>query len=289
MIDQIHNASSLYSELAAIRARYPTQYVEVTGHMWPVIDTGGAGRCMLLLPGGLATADTAFRWVRRCAERGRVVSLAYPATLWDIGTVLRGLVSLLDRLGVAQAHVVGGSYSGLVAQCLVRAAPERIATLVLSDTGVPRPGRAQIQSLYGLVIRGLPLPLVRGMFRRGVSNFVRPLPPPMRQFWGSYFNANIAVMQRAAMLSLLAIWCDIDRNVRFAADDLRGWPGRVLLIEAERDALFRPAERRSLRALYPAAQHIAVPDAPHCASLALMDQYIDWTEAFWEASRASSH
>jgi pimeloyl-ACP methyl ester carboxylesterase len=55
-------------------------------------------------------------------------------------------LALLDRLGVARAHVFGLSLGGMVAQWLAADAPERLDRLVLAST-LPRPGAASPRGL----------------------------------------------------------------------------------------------------------------------------------------------
>jgi len=87
-------------------------------------------------------------------------------------------------------------------------------------------------------------------------------------------------MTRAAFVSHLAIWQDFDCSYQFTAHDLARWHGRMLIIEAERDGLFRHPERMALRKLYPAAQVHTFESRSHGASLAHMDDYITVIERF---------
>ncbi len=59
-----------------------------------------------------------------------------------MAALLEGIAAILEAEGVQKVHVVGPSFGGWVAQCFVRRFPEKVATLILSDTGLPRKGRA---------------------------------------------------------------------------------------------------------------------------------------------------
>lgn len=258
--------------------QFPPRQRQIGGHVWELIDSGGHGPAVLMLPGGLARADTAFRWVDVLSPRYRVISLAYPPTIDRLPVLLDSLVALLDTLGLPRVHLIGGSYSGLVAQCLIRHSPERIATLTLSDTGVPHRLRALQEMLAIPVARHAPLPLVRWLFRASTRRFLAPLPDWLHRFWRPYFDGHIGQMQREAIASVLCVSLEIDRTMAFAPlDDHNARP--VLLIAAGNDALFGEDQRESLRMLYHNARIVALPDAAHCASLALMDDYIAWVEA----------
>lgn len=61
----------------------------------------------------------------------------------------RDTVGLLDHLGVAQAHVVGASLGGMIAQTVAIEHPERVASLtsIMSTTGDPDVGQPTSEAL----------------------------------------------------------------------------------------------------------------------------------------------
>ncbi len=224
---------------------------------------------MLILPGGLAVAETAFRYIHRFEPRYRVLAPDLPRDDRDHGAAggWPGASWCGPRVSRG-CHLIGGSYSGLVAQCLLRHAPELVAKLVLSDTGVPRHSRARLYAAtYLPIISHLPLRAVRWavLLRRGpgaagAAASARVLVALLRR--------RIASMSRAAYLSHLAIWLDFDRNYQFSAHDLANWSGSVFIIDAEHDSLFGQDERRILRTLYEDAQVYTFAESTHGASLA---------------------
>jgi pimeloyl-ACP methyl ester carboxylesterase len=274
-----HNATDWQADLDRFRTVCPTQHRVIDGHEWAYIQRGSGAQAVLILPGGLAVAETAFRYVQRLEARYRVLAPTYPETIMTMAQLVDGLAKLLQAEQIARIHVVGGSYSGLVAQCFVRHAPAVVEKLVLSDTGVPRRSRANQLALYQPLLTHLPLGAVRGLSTCGVALFLRKL-PAHRAFWWRYFRQRIATMTRAAFVSHLAAWRDFDHSYQFTAHDLASWHGRMLIIEAERDGLFRRPERMALHKLYPAAQVYRFESRTHGASLAHMDDYILVIERF---------
>lgn len=75
--------------------------------------------------------------LRRIGLRPRV-----PYTLADMA---KDAVGLLDALGIGQAHIVGASMGGMIAQHIAFSAPERVLTLtsIMSTTGNPKLPPAQ--------------------------------------------------------------------------------------------------------------------------------------------------
>ena len=270
--------SSWDRDLADFRASHRLTRRALAGLEWEYVACGRGPGTLLILPGGLAVAETAFRYIRRFEPHRRVIAPTYPEAAASMAQLTAGLAELIQAEG-APAAVIGGSYSGLVAQCLVRAAPPLVERLVLSDTGVPRPGRARAMAALAPLIRRGPLPLLRGLLRAGVGLSMAQL-PAQRSFWWRYFSARIAGISRAACLSHLAIWRDFDRGCVFSPADLAAWPGEMLIIEAEFDGLFRRPEQERLRDLYPLARVHTFANSPHGASLARMDDYIELIAGF---------
>jgi pimeloyl-ACP methyl ester carboxylesterase len=272
-------AADWQADLDRFRAECHTQRRLIDGHAWAYIQRGSVGRAVLILPGGLAVAETAFRYIQRLEPRYRVLAPTYPDTVASMAELVGGLAKLMQAEQITRVAVVGGSYSGLVAQCLVRHRPALVGELILADTGVPRRSRSRRLALFQPLIAHLPIEVLRALARLGVRLFVRRL-PARRAFWRRYFLQRIAAMPRAAFASHASAWRDFDRSYQFTARDLAGWRGRMLILEAERDGVFRQPERLALRMLYPAAQVRTFEHRSHGASLAFMDDYITAIEQF---------
>jgi pimeloyl-ACP methyl ester carboxylesterase len=267
------------ADLDRFRAIYAIQRRVIDGHDWAYIQRGSGAQAVLILPGGLAVAETAFRYIQRLGARYRVLAPTYPETIATMAQLVDGLAKLLQAEQIASVSVVGGSYSGLVAQCFVRHQPLLVETLVLSDTGVPRRARWRQFAMYQPLLARLPLRAMRGLAWCAVALFVRKL-PAQRAFWWRYFRQRVATMTRAAFVSHLAIWQDFDRSYQFTAHDLANWHGQVLIIEAEHDGIFCGPEQLALRELYATAQVHTFEKRSHGASLAHMDEYIARIERF---------
>lgn len=263
-------------------ATHPLQQRTIHGHTWEYIACGSGEATVLVLPGGLAVAQTAFRYINRFKSHRRVLAPTYPASIMTMADLVEGLCGLVRAEKIQRVHLIGGSYSGLVAQCLVRHLPQMIQTLVLSDTGVPRPQRARQFARFQPLLKCLPLRLLYSIVYSSTAIFVLRL-PHNRAFWWRYFKQRIATLTRAVCISHLAVWLDFDRHYQFTASDLAQWRGQILIIEAEHDGLFRPPEQHALRRLYPGATVHTFAASLHGASLARMDEYIDVIAQFLSA------
>jgi pimeloyl-ACP methyl ester carboxylesterase len=105
-------------------------------------EEAGGGPGVLCLH-GLASDRSTFagqaRWLaasHRCVRvdlRGHGASPVPPGP-WGLFEFAEDLAALLDRLGVARAHVIGHSAGGVFATALALAHPERVASLFLVGT-----------------------------------------------------------------------------------------------------------------------------------------------------------
>jgi pimeloyl-ACP methyl ester carboxylesterase len=261
------------------RATHPFTSTLVRGVRWEYIACGRGEQTLLLLPGAPGRGETAFQHVLAFEHDYRIISPSYPAPPTTVAEMLEGLAGIMGAEGVRRAHVVGGSYSGLIAQSFVRRYPDKVASLVLSDTGVPSRHRAERNSLYLRILQALPLPAIRALWRLGAYLYLRAIEED-RPFWRAYFREMISTISKQECVGRLKVWIDFDHNSRFSPADLQGWPGRVLILEAIHDTIFPPHERAALRHLYPQAQARTFSDGGHAASISRRGEYIDAIAAF---------
>lgn len=264
-------------------ATHPFRYVDVAGTRWPYIVGGSGESALVLLPGAPGRAEASFEYVLAFEREYTVISVGYPAEVTTVEACLRGLASITEAEGFGRAHMVGGSYSGLLAQRFVRQYPGKVDRLVLSDTGVPRPGRAGKYRRYVWLLRVLPMPVVRALWRVGAYLYLRDMAPASRPFWRAYFAQVRRSITRRECISRLQAWVDFDSGSRFSPGDLATWPGEVLILEAERDTTFPAWERQALRKLYPTAEVRVFTGGGHASSLDRRDEYIAAIRAFLAA------
>ncbi|HEX8598037.1 MAG TPA: alpha/beta hydrolase [Chloroflexia bacterium] len=256
-------------------ATHPFRYVTSSGMCWPYLVAGRGEQALVLLPGAPGRAEASFEYMRAFERHYTVISIGYPADLATVEECLHGVVRILDAEGFECAHVVGGSYSGLLAQRFVRRYPGRVDKLVLSDTGVPRPARARKYRRYVRLLRVLPMFVIRALWRVGAYLYLHEMAPQRRPFWEAYFAQLRKTITRRECISRLQVWIDFDSGSRFSPGDLDGWQGEMLILGAERDTTFSNWERQALRRLYPAARVCVFTGGGHAASLDRRDEYIE--------------
>ncbi len=271
--------SDLTQQYARFQATHPRTRRRVNGVAWEYIRAGAGTRALLLLPGAPGRADMAFEYITVFARRQRVLSISYPPAVRTMADLTEGLAAILTAEGIRQAVVLGGSYSGWVAQALVRRHPDRVQALILSDTGVAQPARAHhIRRLLRL-LRLLPLPLLRALLWAGTFAYVQEIGAG-RTFWRRRFHAFIRTLTQADCRGRLRCLLDFDTHYRCDPGDLAAWPGRILILESAADPLVGAAERGALRACYPQAQVHTFAGSGHAGSLARRGEYVAAIAAF---------
>lgn len=254
---------SLAAQHHAFCAANPITCRQLLGVRWEYIACGRGAACLLLLPGAMGLADTSFEYALAFAPHMRVLTVSYPPAVPTVAGLADGLAALLVAEGVGQAHLLGGSYSGMVAQVLARRHPGLIASLLLATTGLPQPARVVPLTLILALVALLPQERLRALLRCGLSHYL-PDAGTTQDFWRGYLRAAIAGTSKAHLLAKLLVQIDFDARWSTAA---LGWHGPVLLLDAPGDALFGPADQRALRRLYPQAQTHTLAGRGHSAAL----------------------
>lgn len=104
------------------------------------IDTEGDETPLVVVHGLLGSADNWRSHLKQWQRRRRVIAVdlrnhgrSPHVTGMGYEAMAEDLLALLDRLGVARAHLLGHSMGGKVAISLARLAPSRVASLIVAD------------------------------------------------------------------------------------------------------------------------------------------------------------
>ncbi|GLW89914.1 alpha/beta fold hydrolase [Actinokineospora globicatena] len=231
--------------------------------------TGGAGESVLMLPGG---AGIGVSWVDLAlALRGeyRTITLDYPSTATTLASLADDLVALLDAEGVDRAHVVGQSAGGMLAEVLTQRAPDRVASLVFSGTGLYGP--EDVERLAGKLatIRETPwdqtVEAVREALRAVWQDSAEGA------FWLSQVESAYQRAGREGLANSYAMLLDLARH----SDQFKpGWRGPTLFLAAVDDPLITAAHSQCLHALHPGADLHLYSDGGHSLLLTRPSDYI---------------
>jgi pimeloyl-ACP methyl ester carboxylesterase len=271
---------SLDEQLRAFRAAHPLAVLRAAGHAWSYVRAGAVGPAVLLLGGALGRAEFTFGVVAALEDGVRVLAPDYPPA-GTLRELTDGLAALLDAEGVRRAHVVGGSFGGVVAQAFARAHPERVASLVLSHTGAP--DRAAGRAWAVRILRLLPGGLLRAILRKRLRGTVSAADP----FWTRQFDETIAALAKEDVMSRVALAAEFGARYGGTPVPLRPlYP--VLIVEADDDPLFTERKRAALHALYPDARTHVFHGTGHAAALLQPTAYADVIRRFVAEAEAQA-
>jgi pimeloyl-ACP methyl ester carboxylesterase len=183
-----------------------------------------------------------------------------PYTLADMAA---DSVGVLDHLGIEQAHIVGASMGGMIAQTLAIRYPQRVLSLVsiMSNTGSFWTGQPAL-TMYALLLK--PAPKERDAYiQRGIDTFTK--------IGGSGYEPDIEDLRdiatrsydrghdpRGSSRQLWAIVADRDRT-----PDLRRLRVPATVIHGADDKLVRPSGGRTTARAIPGAKLVEIPGMGH--------------------------
>ncbi|HEX6760510.1 MAG TPA: alpha/beta fold hydrolase [Propionibacteriaceae bacterium] len=266
----------LADRLKAFQRTYPYREIALDGVVW-CYRMGGVQNAstVLLLPGATLVPDPFFIVIESLGGSYQVIAPAYPAVR-SMAELVAGVTAILDAEGIPTAHVVGSSFGGYLAQCLVRAHPERVKMLVLAQTGVRHfIGLAPLTILRWL-LQASPAPVVRWFMWRTWRVLLADLGPD-RRFWTELLSTILRTeLSKASLIAMMAAIADFTAHYRPTADRSGR---RVLVLQSEQDRAFA-AQADEIRAAYPNAVIRILRGAGHGALFTHTDQYVGEIKTF---------
>jgi pimeloyl-ACP methyl ester carboxylesterase len=270
--------------LRAFRANYPNKSLAVGGVEWKYRVGGEGERTLLMLPGGELVNDMGFDLAAAVAPRFRIVYPAYPRVR-SLDDLADGVAAILTAEDTPRVTVLGASFGGAVAQCMVRRHPAKMERLILSNTGVPLAHLVRGRKIANTVIASIPWPVLRRAMAKSILKLLGA-PAGELQFWRAYTKELFATrLAKADVMANLEIQYEYHLRYRFAPGDLAEWiektPGKVFVIESDND-IFNAARRKALRDTYPQAPVYTFHGAGHAPAFSREKEYLEVLARFLE-------
>ena len=264
-------AADQVARLTNFRRSHPLKRRILADAPWANIACGRGEHTLLLLPGALSIAESNFPLITALESEYRIIAPSYTLSL-TMADLCDGIAGILEAEGVDQAHVMGGSYGGLVAQYFARRHPARVRSLILSHTFVLTRKYAKPLWLVGKLAPALPealfVPLLKLRLDKLLLSKLRKANHPEAEFWRAYLNEAVTsdllkkvfIHQNNCLLGLA-------QEPQFTSEDLKDWPGKILIIESEDDPAISASHRALLKGTYPQARVHTFTDAGHASSI----------------------
>ncbi|MEI7645864.1 MAG: alpha/beta hydrolase [Chloroflexales bacterium] len=274
----------LDSQLSAFRSTHRLIRTSFADATWSYVVGGRGPNTLLLLPGAPGIAEMAFPYIVAFERHHRVIAPSYPANVGSLEQLLAGLDGLLAAETTGPIHLIGASYSGLVAQYLVGRDPGQVSSLLIGDTGVARRDRAFVLGVAIAAIARVPRLGFHAMLAT-VLRYVLKGNTPAHCFWQRYFKGVVAALTVPEFVNRVRVMIEMDRHGHRIPLAAR-WDGPTLLLETANDPLFSAAERTALRARYPQAEIHTFYSQGHITALTRFPEYIVVMEDFLARHRA---
>jgi pimeloyl-ACP methyl ester carboxylesterase len=272
------------ARLKEFRLTHPYKQLRIGDAEWQYISCGRGEQALLLLPGALSTGESLFPLITALEGEYRIVAPSYALSL-SMRALCDGLARILEAEALTQVHVLGGSYGGLVAQYFVRQYPAQVSSLILSHTFIITPKHATALWIAGKLLRLFPrslfVPLLRLRLNKMLLSTLRAARHPEAEFWRAYLDEAISSdLLKEVVVHQNRCLLDLMHQPQFTAADLKGWHGKILIIESDDDPAIRAPERALLRSTYPQALVHSFRDAGHASSILKRKEVVSIIRSF---------
>jgi pimeloyl-ACP methyl ester carboxylesterase len=276
---------------AALEARYaapPSTFVEVEGVRLHIRDTGARDAPALILLHGFGSSLHAWEdWAPRLEADFRTIRLdipgfgltgADPSGDYTDARSLALIAALMDRLGLARAHLLGSSMGGRIAWRFAAEYPDRVAKLVLmAPDGFAGPGRRyDAPGRVPLLMRVLPHVLPESLLRASLAPAYGDRAVLTRPLFERYRDMLLAPGVRQAILDRSAQQV-LPRPelilARIQAPTLLLWGERDGMVPVANAADYQRALPDSRLVVLPGLGHVPMEEAP-AASLAPVRDFL---------------
>jgi pimeloyl-ACP methyl ester carboxylesterase len=210
---------------------------------------------------------------------------AVPYTLSDMAADAAGL---LDKLGIAKAHIVGASMGGMIAQLVAAEHPEKTLSLtsIMSNTGNPQTPRATAEAMAVLTNRP-PHPSDEEAYLKHTVAAARVTGSPAYPADEAVLRANaLADVKRCYeptgfARQMAAITATGDRRAK-----LKTITAPTVVVHGEADPLVPVEGGRDTAANIPGAELVVLPGMGHDLPVALYGALVDAIAKVAERSKA---
>lgn len=281
VIDEIYKRvpEEQKKRLMNFRLSHPYKKITVDGTGWEYISCGQGEEALVLLSGGLRFADTWFKLIPALEDDYRIISFTYPA-LSTMEEYVNGIKAILESSGIDRAHILGTSFGGWIAQCFVRRYPEKVKSLILSNTSGVAPYSERLIRFVLIYVSLLPLSLIKIGLKNNYLKLIS-IPESEQDFWEAFIVEKFQLnTTKEDVLSQYKCTIDFNTNYSFLKDDLDDWPGKILIMESDDDPGFKEPVREALKALYPQAEVHTFHNAGHTPGYTDPGEYISILRGF---------
>lgn len=270
------------------RQEHPLKQRQLAGVTWEYMLSGNpANHALLLLPGGLGTAESAWRMITRLdPARYYLLCPSYPPQIGSMTGLADGIAELLLQEGIHSTYLVGGAYGSMLAQVFVHRHAELVDKLVLTHAYPPAPNRVRTVEPTLRILRYAPLFMIRNILRTQMTGKLPAKPPPELALIAAQIRETLDThLTRQAAMNIYLRMAEFDKQ-EYRYTDLESWAGEALFILIEGDPTNTEDLRNTLAALYPGVTLHMIQGSSQNATLEETAEYVRIMEAFFEGKES---
>jgi len=252
--------------LRKFRSTHKYRQITINNTGWKYISGDRGREALLLLTGGTGISEAMAFLFAPLEDEYRIICPSY-SPVETMEMLVDGIVGILESEGINKTNIIGQSFGGIVAQAIVHRYPDRVGKLILSHTTTTSPPVDEAIALkkkkgiemfkvFYLLPSWLFRFLIGRLLRIKISKISRMslIEEEEREFWHTYFLEMISHMTKKELSSIDRCMIDFAENYKFSRDDLADWPGKILILESDKDTALQPSEKNAVKKLYPKAQ-----------------------------------
>ncbi len=265
------------------RREHPLKTANLENISWEYILAGEpAGQPLVLLPGGLSTAESAWRMLTHLDHhRYRLLCPSYPREISTMTSLADGIARIMELEGFFQSFLVGGAYGAMLAQVYAHRHSAQVSRLVLTHAYPPVASRAVRVEPTLRILRYAPMFMVRNILRAQMTGKLAPNAPAELQLIAAQVRETVEKqITRQAAMNIYLRMANFDQQ-NFTYTDFEGWTGKTLIILAEDDPTSTEELRNTMLSLYPGAVLHLLQGSIQSSSLLDPAEYVTIMEDFF--------
>lgn len=259
--------------LQQFRQQHPPRTVKAPGGVkWTYYVSGDGPQALLWLVGGLKRADAAYRSIPLLSDSFKIIAPDYPAVS-SMQALADGLDTILLQERALTAHVLAGSFGGMLAQVFARTHPDRVNRLILSTTSAPDVEAADNFRQQRAFIEPLNEETVLTGAKMQMYTTIAP-PDEESAFYRAYLDELYSErLNKNDIMTMYDCIIDYMANCTFAPDDLPDGGASILILGSADDQTFDRSAFDRLTQLYPNAQTHLFENGGHSPASTHRDAY----------------
>ena len=264
--------------LRVFRETHARKVLQVGNDAWEYIVGGAGEHSILIVGGGGSSAESMFSVNAALESSAQVISVTIPTTASTIELVIEGIQAIMDSLQLRQAVFLGHSLGGMVIQSFAVRHSERVAGLVLSNTGFYLGARAKWLPAFVALMARAPEALLLRAIHSQMNRLLKPA--PAADFWRRFYLDELnqpgagARLKHQGILMLDAFRFFRDHPISPSLPWAQSIP--VQVISSEDDRGFTKRETDFLASLYRRSETTRFPKVTgHLSFLTRQDEYIE--------------